>query len=355
MQRFRKPAAALAVSLTALLALSACSSGAAEPSADGSVSGEVVFAGYGGTSGDAITSAWLDPFSEESGADAILDPSMDNSKLLQMSESGNVTWDVVEVGLDYGLTEANDTLLDIDCDIVSCDDFTGDWAVTAKGVPMFIYATTLAYNTDSVATAPENWADFFDTSKIPGKRAVNAGEGFYGILEAALLSDGVARDALYPLDVDRALTVLDRVKDDLIFITSGQECIDLVSSGEAALGACYNARVTLAKADGQPIDLVWNQQIQSADYVAIPADAPNPDAAMALVAYLTSSEHAGTFSDYMAYGPGNPAATVSADVTSDVPTANEAEGDNAPIVPDAEWWNENRATVLETVSEWVAS
>lgn len=357
MQRFRKPTAAVAVSLTVLLAVSACSSGAtgSEESTGGAVSGEAVFAGYGGTLADAITEAWLDPFSEESGVDAILDPSMDNTKLLQMVESGNVTWDVASVGLDFNLTESNDALMDLDCTVVACEDFTGSWKATAKGVPMYIYATTVTYNTDTFSTAPENWIDFFDTEAFPGKRALNAGEGFYGILEAALVSDGVARDELYPLDVDRALGVLDGIKDDLILITSGQECIDLVSSGEAALGACYDGRVTLAKNDGQPIDLVWNQQVQSADYVAVPAGAPNAAAGMALIAYLTSSEHAGELSALFPYGPGNPNAEVSDDVAADVATANAGEGENAPIIPDWKWWNDNRADVLETVSEWVAS
>ncbi|WP_166408783.1 extracellular solute-binding protein [Labedella phragmitis] len=361
MIRHRKAVIVTASSLAAALALTACSSdsdsGSGESASGSEISGEVTFAGYGGAGGDSITSAWLDPFSEETGVDAILDPSMDNSKLLQMIESGNVTWDVVEVGLDFDLTEANDGLVDIDCDVVDCAAFDGNWEVTAKGVPMFIYSTTVAYNTDaySEADAPQDWADFFDTEAFPGKRAINSAEGFFGLAEAALISDGVARDELYPLDIDRALEIMEPVKDDMIFITSGSECIDLVTSGEASVGACYNGRVTLAASEGQPIAQSWNQQIQSADYVAIPEGSQNVDAAMALIAYLTSTEHAGEIADYITYGPGNPAAEVSDEAAADVPTANEGDGDDAPIVADWQWWNENRADVLETVSEWVAS
>jgi putative spermidine/putrescine transport system substrate-binding protein len=361
----RTRTAALATASTAvvaLLALTACSSDSGSTPGDGSsgsateISGEVTFAGYGGAGGDSITAAWLDPFSEETGVDAILDPSMDNSKLLQMIESGTVTWDVAEVGLDFDLTEANDNLVDIDCEVVECDAFDGNWEVTAKGVPMFIYSTNIAYNTDAFGEdGPQNWADFFDTDAFPGKRALNAAEGFYGLMEAALLADGVSRDELYPLDVDRALAVMEPIKDDLIFITSGSECIDLVTSGEATAGACYNGRVTLAASEGLPIAQSWNQQIQSADYVAIPEGSKNVDAAMALIAYITSTEHSGDLADYITYGPGNPNAEVSDEAAAEVPTANEGTGDDAPIVPDWEWWNANRADVLETVSEWVAS
>ncbi len=358
MIRHRTAAAAMTLSAIALVSLTACSASESTPDGDtaSGLSGEVTFAGYGGAGGDAITSAWLEPFSAETGVDAILDPSMDNSKLLQMIESGNVTWDVAEAGLDFGLTEENDGLADIDCDIVECDAFDGQWPVTAKGVPMFIYSTVVTYNTDAFGDAgPQNWADFLDTEAFPGKRALNAGEGFFGLAEALLLADGVARDDLYPLDIDRALTLLDPIKDDLIFISSGSECIDLVTSGEATVGACYNARVTQAADEGQPIALSWDAQIQSADYVTIPADSPNLDNAMALIAYITSTEHSGDLVDYLTYGPGNPHATISEDKLADVPTSNEGEGDAAPVIPDFEWWNENRADVLETVSAWVAS
>jgi putative spermidine/putrescine transport system substrate-binding protein len=361
MFRHRTAAAATAASVVALFALTACSSSdsgsdTSDSSSSSALSGEVTFAGYGGSGGDAITSAWLDPFSEETGVDAILDPSMDNSKLLQMIDSGNVTWDVAEAGLDFGLTEENEGLADIDCTIVECDAFDGQWPVTAKGVPMFVYSTVVTYNTDSFGeNGPQNWADFLDADKFPGKRAINAGEGFFGLAEAVLLADGVSRDDLYPLDIDRALAALDPIKDDLIFITSGAECIDLVTSGEATVGACYNARVTQAASEGQPIAMSWDAQIQSTDYVTIPADSPNLDNAMALVAYITSTEHAGDITNYLTYGPGNPHATVSDDKLADVPTSNEGEGDAAPIIPDFEWWNANRADVLEAVSAWVAS
>jgi len=357
MFRHRTAAAATAATVVALLALTACSSSTPTDDAGTELSGEVTFAGYGGAGGDAIIDAWLDPFSEETGVDAILDPSMDNSKLLQMIESGNVTWDIAEAGLDFNLTETNDDLVDIDCTIVECDAFDGEWKATAKGVPMFIYSTVVSYNTDTFteAAAPQNWADFLDADAFPGKRAINAGEGFFGLMEAVLLADGVSRDELYPLDVDRALAALEPIKDDLIFITSGAECIDLVTSGEASIGACYNARVTLAASEGLPIALSWDQQIQSADYVTIPKGSENIDNAMALIAYLTSTEHAGDLVDYLTYGPGNPHAEIDPAKAADTPTENEGEGDDAPIVADWQWWNDNRAEVLETVSAWVAS
>lgn len=356
MFRFRTLAVVTSMSAAALFALSACSSGAPGSTGSGSApaAGSVTFAGYGGSAGDAITKEWLTPFTKSTGIPAALDPTMDSSKLTQMVKSGSVTWDAAEAGLDYNLTASNSNLVNIDCKVVSCTDFTGAWKAMPKGVPMFIYSTTLAYNTSKVKSAPTDWSAFFDIKKYPGKRILSSGEGFYGILEAALLSDGVPRASLYPLDVPRALKVLSKIKSSIIYATDSQQCVDSVSSGESVMGACYNGRVTLAQKAGKPIAQVWNQQIQSADYLVIPKGSQNVASAMKFIAYVTSKAHAGDLANAIAYGPANPLATVSASVKADVPTSNESNGVDAPIIPNWRWWNANRASVLSTVTQWVA-
>lgn len=280
---------------------------------------------------------------------------MDVSKLQQMVQSGNVVWDVAETGLDLDLTEANDEFVTLDTTIVPVADFTGNWPATAKGVPFFIYSTVLSYNTDALATAPTGWRDFFDTAAFPGKRALLDTEAFRGILEIALLVDGVSRDALYPLDVERGLTLLEPLKSDLVYFQSGADGVDLVSTGEAVMGACYNGRVATALQDGQPIDMIWDKQVQSADYLSIPKGSPNADAAQKLIAYIVSPEHNGELSNYLAYAPANPGASGNPDVTKYLATENELTGDAAPIVPDNDWWIENRESTLQRVAEWQAS
>ena len=59
---------------------------------------------------------------------------------------------------------------------------------------------------------PAGWADYFDTTKFPGKRgAWDYSEG--GMFEFALMADGVAPKDLYPLDLARA-TVADGRRAD---------------------------------------------------------------------------------------------------------------------------------------------
>ena len=49
----------------------------------------------------------------------------------------------------------------------------------------------------------QGWRDFFDPAAVPGTR-VTYDIAQYGLLEAALMGDGVAPGDLYPLDLDRA-------------------------------------------------------------------------------------------------------------------------------------------------------
>lgn len=344
-----KKAALIAGGLSVMLSLAACGSGSgsANPS---EASAKLVFAGYGGATGEGITKAWFDPFTAESNIEIQTDPTNDVAKLQQMVSSNTVTWDLFESGSDLDLVDG--TLFeDIDCKIVSCDDFTGGFKAYPQGVPWFVYSQVIAYNTEQVTSAPKGWGDFFDPS-IPGNRAVNGGEGFRGLLEGALLADGVAREQLYPLDLPRALKAFDKIKSRIIYFDSGQQCVDLLTSGEASMGNCYNGSTQKAKDGGEPVDYVWSQQVQSADYISIPKGSKNIEAAQKAVAYLTSAENNANLTPYVSYGPTNPKAEVDAAQKNLVPTENEETGANAPIRPDQNWWKNNRESVFPQIAEW---
>ena len=75
---------------------------------------------------------------------------------------------------------------------------------------MLVWAQVLAYRTDAVKGAvPKGWADFWDTKKFPGDRAmIGTSAGGWPELEFALMAAGVPADKLYPLDIDKALREL---------------------------------------------------------------------------------------------------------------------------------------------------
>ncbi|MGO3147903.1 MAG: extracellular solute-binding protein [Leucobacter sp.] len=339
----------------ALLALTACGSGA--PTSDA-----VVFGTLGGDGEKAIDAAWSQPFSEETGIEVMYDSPASMAKALQMVDSNAVTWDVF-MQLLLAPADDNPSFEDIDCNIVPCEQFEGGpFEMRKQAVPFFVFSYVTAYNTDKFkdGNAPTGIGDFFNTEDFPGKRLLPANtNGWPGLIEAALIHDGVAREDLYPLDIERALSVFDTIKDSIDVMADDSECITDVSSGEVVMGTCYNGRAAIAKREGLPIDIAWGQQIQTVDYLFIPKGAPHAEDAQKLIAWMVDKENNGKLPEQIAYGPANPLAEVAEDAewADVVPTApvNTLEGEQAPILPNEEWWMENRNAVTERISEWLQS
>ncbi|GAB3599607.1 extracellular solute-binding protein [Microbacterium tumbae] len=351
----RKRLTVAVVTAAALFALAGCAP--SSQNSDGSASGgTVTYAGYGGTGEDAENAAWFMPFAEESGIEVVTDDSTSWAKVQEMVDAGAVVWDVVQGATTQGV-EDNEYLEDIDCDVVDCAAFDDAYFPAYKqAVPLFVFSFVLAYNTDSFSGAdvPASMSDFFDPSIEASRVLPMTASAWSGVLEAALLYDGVSRDDLYPLDVDRALSVLDGIKDQTEVLASDSECADRVSSGEAELGICYNGRVAIAADEGNPIDAVWGQQIEMADYIFIPKGAPNLEAAQKLVAYIVDNQ--GAIASEIAYSPINPKAPVSSDAkwADWIPSAHEGTGDQAPIVLDMDWWTANTESVMEKITAWIS-
>lgn len=346
-----RPLMAAAVSLGLTMTLAAC--GGSDSAGDGSA-GSVVYDGFGGDGQEAQASAWLEPFTEETGITVTQDSPMSYTRIQQMVQAGEVIWDVVDGGADMpGGVQDNPALAEIDCEIVSCDDFTGPHLAQPQGVPSYIYAYVLAYNTDEVgADVPVGLQDLWNTEDFPGTRMIDGTYGFLGLLEAAVVHAGVPRDQIYPIDVDLAFSELDKIKDDLVFYSDQQECVNAVSSGEAIMGMCFNGRTTLTMDEGLPIDIAWGQQAQAAASIIIPRDAPNLENAQRLAAWITSAEHNGEISNFLPYAPANPLATPVGQYADDVPTENELTGDDAPLFVQLEWWGENAGDMYERVATW---
>ena len=63
-------------------------------------------------------------------------------------------------------------------------------ALTPVWFGFSVFATLLAYRTDKFGdNGPNNWADFWNVEKFPGRRGLY--KGVAGMLESALMADGV--------------------------------------------------------------------------------------------------------------------------------------------------------------------
>jgi putative spermidine/putrescine transport system substrate-binding protein len=284
------------------------------------------FVSFGGVYQEAQRKAWLQPYTELTGVQFTEDENSSNATIKSQVEAGQVTWDVVDVGNDFGLDANKDLLEPLDFSLIPRDELNEKLGITDYRIPDITYGVALAYNTDKTAgKVPEGWADYFDTAKIPGKR----GAWDYpasGMFEFALMADGVKSTELYPLDLDRASKKLSSIKDDIVFWTSGADSQEQIGSGEVAMTMIWNGRGWSAKnIDNKPVEIQWNQQIVTADYLVVPKGSPNKDAAMKFIAYTACAANNAGPSQYIPYGPTNKNSTANPAMVNDLSVTNADE------------------------------
>jgi len=297
------PPASVEASASAGGSAAATSAACNPPKQDGV---KLTFSSFGGVYQEAQRKAWLEPYTALTGVEFTNDEASSNATIKAQVEAGQVTWDVVDVGNDFGLDANKDLLEPLDYTLIPRDEVLENLGAGDYRVPDITYGVVLGYNTDKTAgKVPAGWADFFDTAKIPGKRgAWDYSEG--GLFEFALMADGVKPADLYPLDLPRATKKLDTIRNDLVFWTSGAQSQELIGSGEVAMTMIWNGRAWSAKnTDKKPVEIQWNQQIVTADYLVVPKGSPNKDAAMKFIAYTICAENNAKPSQYIPYGPTN--------------------------------------------------
>lgn len=339
--------ATLAVAALTASTLAACGGSAGD--AAGGDKTTLTIVSYGGGYQEAQAKALFEPFMEANpDIEIVQDSPTDVAKLTAMVEAGDPQWDVALVANDFGNESQGEWLEPIDYSVVDkdalLDGYAGEYRVGAD-----VEGTVVAYREDALDNAPETWEDFFDTEAFPGKRAVNkyaAG----GILEAALLADGVAPGDLYPLDVDRALAKLDTIKDDIIWWETAAQSQQLLESGEAALGLVWIGRATDA-AKTAPVEINWNTWTSQDAYWVVPKGTENKEAAVKFVAFATSQEPQEALAGLLPYGAVNAEAAESSEVA-----ANPNRPSNhldTQVRMDDDWWAENMQDVNAKFNEWL--
>lgn len=304
---------------------------------------------YGGVYQEAQSASYFQPFMAQNPDIKIVeDMASSNAKLKAMVETGNVTLDLVLTDDSFGLDADAKWLEPIDYSIVDRSKFIEGAAGTYR-VASDIEATVIAYNAEEFGgKAPEGFADFFDTAKFPGSRAVWK-YAASGIFEAALMADGVKVEELYPLDVERALKKLDTIKADIVWWDSGSQSEQLLASGEATMGLVWVGRAVSVADKGIKID--WTDWTSQTGYWVVPKGTKNKQAAMRAIDFFTEPAQQVAFTKYMPYGPSNRNALESVDARfkGSLPTDHL----DTRVLMNADWWAENGAKVDLRFQEWL--
>jgi putative spermidine/putrescine transport system substrate-binding protein len=347
----RKTSAVVAACAAAVAIAGCGSSGGDDGGSSGGGDGKLTFVSFGGAFQDNQTKAWSDPFSARSGVKVLNDSPPEPAKLRAMVEAGRVSWDVAEFGSGNAVEWCGDLLERIDYAAIDRRQFPAGTA-TDCGVPAVSYGLVLVYNADKFGeNPPTRLADFFDADRYPGRR-VTSREVESGLLESALLADGVAADELYPLDVDRALDVWDRVKGKTTFAETYGQIQQLLVGKQVDMGLVVQARALTAVQEGAPYKPVWDKTAIATDVLIVPKGAPNRETAMRYIAFATQPEQSARFAELSGTAPSNVDARprLSAEAAELDPLA---EGHGEAVNLDPEWWGANTDEAREQFTAWL--
>jgi putative spermidine/putrescine transport system substrate-binding protein len=210
----------------------------------------------------------------------------------------------------------------------------------------------MAYSEETFAGAhPASWADYWDTQKFPGRRGLYKSP--WGVLELALLDDGVDGKDLYPLDVDRAFKKLDQIRDHVsVWWSAGAQNTQTLQNGEVDISDTWSARGYAAIASGAPLRMLW-EGLYSVDGWAIPLDTPKLDLARKFVEFCMRPEQQAVYSSLTTNGPSNKRAFefISADKTSALPSSPENFKHLTEL--NSVWWGSHYDAVTERFQEWM--
>jgi putative spermidine/putrescine transport system substrate-binding protein len=318
--------ALLGVALIASVALSGC--GSNETS-----SPTLTLVTWGGTTADGIKAALADPFTKETGIQTNVTEPVDYGKYAAMIQQNQVTWDWVDLEGFFVIAHL-DWWAPTDTNLVKIDpndviELPGSQGIGAQNlIRGGSYSFAIAYRTDNNKPHPTTWAEFFDTKRFPGKRAVYNNP--YGMLEVALLADG-----------------------DLVFWNSGAELQQIMTSGEADYAYAWNNRIADIQKKGAAVAIEWNQNLQDGGFDVTAKNGPHVAETMQYFAFTQQPKVQADYARATGYSPTSKAAfAMIPDDEKHYYNVYPANMEKAVGSINLDWWAKNYDSVTNQWNTW---
>ena len=273
--------------------------------------GELVVVSWGGDYDTALREHVVAALEKTTGYTVKLDAPPETAKVKAMVQSGNVSWDVIMTDAPAVQAMLKDNLLE------PIEYAAVDKARLAKipkelqqqyALGQRIYSFNIVYNSKLMPKAKHtrNWTEVWDAKNFPGGRTFNFQGGTAPQLEAALLADGVPMDKLYPLDIERAWKMMDKLRP----------------------------RGIAAKKQGAPIDVDYNQGKLASDNWCLVKGVRDKKIAMEFINIALDPKLQALIAQKVPYGPSNSGAFefLSAAEAADLATSPEN-------IKNQFWWN----------------
>ena len=320
--------------------------------------GKVIIRTIGGSYEESTVKAIFEPFTKATGIEVVKVPAT-LGKVLAMHEAGNMELDVMDAGelgvFSLSQKGALDKINYRAWKLTNPDDI--EPAVRRDDmVADIFFSSVLGYNNQTFPTGkqPRNWAEFWDIKKFSGPRMLADIASGAVDLEFALLADGVAKDKLYPIDVNRAFKALDRVRPSIRkFWDTGALSAQMLADKEVVLGSIWNGRLQAVADKGAPLAIEWNEAMLQTQYWAVLKGAKNADNAQRFIDFACQPDNQAALAKLIPYGPSNRQAFkgIPADLAARLPSSPENR--QRAFLQNGKWWADNRAMVSERWSQWL--
>jgi putative spermidine/putrescine transport system substrate-binding protein len=315
----------------------------------------LTFASYGGAYQAAQRKALLDPIEK------LLNITFKEDTLTGIADvraqvgANAVKWDVADLGgASCARGEAEGLFEPLDYSVIKTDGIDKSM-VHPHWIGVIYYSTVIAWNTQKYGqNGPQSWAEFWDTKKFPGTRSLSRGAS--ETFEVALMADGVDPAKLYPLDVDRALKSLAKIKPSVVaWWASGAQAAQLLKDGEADMVAIWNGRAGAAIKDGAKAAITYNQGIFNADCLVIPKGAKSVALAQKAIALMVSPDLQANIPQYIDYGPTNAKAFDTGKISAAAAAKINSSPANAAkqTYMNFDYWRENLAKLTERMDAFL--
>jgi putative spermidine/putrescine transport system substrate-binding protein len=313
----------------------------------------LTWASTGGQFQEDEKKALQEPFTAKTGTTFANVSPAEAPQVKAMVAAGRTTWDLANMSWIYAGAYCGELFEKL-------DDPALDRAKFPPGtthdcfVPTYRYANVFSYNADIYQDqAPTRIEDFFDTRRFPGKRIVQDYPKS-GLLEAALVADGVPPDKVYPLDLERALRKLDTIKSSLVFAPSYGAVQQMMVDRQGSMVLTVTARSIVTAQSGANLKPVWDFTTVDIGALVIPKGTPNKALAQQALAFITEPAQARAYAKLTGTAPARPDVDIlSIDYTDMQKSFNAFLPNRGRLLEqDKPWWIENTDAVTKRWTTW---
>jgi putative spermidine/putrescine transport system substrate-binding protein len=278
------------------------------------------------------------------------------AKIYSMVKTNSVTYDVVMVEAPELARGCEDGMFEkIDWTVVDRKKFIPDGTTTC-GAGAVGWGVSLFYDSVRTPNGPSNYAEFFDTTKFPGKRTMRSGAKM--TLEIALIADGVPVADVYKVLATadgqrRAFAKLDALKSQIVWWKSGAQPLQFVGSGEVAYAIGYVGRTIRANDGGAKYPVQWNTMLYAFDYWAVVRNAPNKAEGMKMIQYMTDEKPLNALAQDWPVSPANAAVANNAEIRAKNPGMVAAHAEKGLFI-NTDFWVVNGEDLEAKFNAWLA-